>query len=118
MTDEIEMMRDQARRFIEREIAPQLERWRAQGRSDPAAWRHLGEMGLLLPELPEEFGGAGATLAHQMVIQDELARAEAVTGTLGSIRSPRTTSSTTAPTSRSSAGCRAWPAENCWRPSR
>jgi acyl-CoA dehydrogenase len=83
MTDEIDMMRDQARRFIEREIAPQLERWRAQGRSDSAAWRHLGEMGLLLPELPEAYGGAGATLAHQMVIQDELSRAEAATGTLG-----------------------------------
>ena len=82
MTDEIEMMREQLRRFIDREFVPQLERWREQGRSDPAAWRRLGEMGLLLPELPEEYGGAGATLAHQLVIQEELSRAEAVTATL------------------------------------
>lgn len=82
MTDEIEMMREQLRRFIDREFVPQLERWREQGRSDPAAWRRLGEMGLLLPELPEQYGGAGATLAHQLVIQEELSRAEAVTATL------------------------------------
>ena len=82
MTDEIEMMREQLRRFIDREFLPQLERWREQGCSDPAAWRRLGEMGLLLPELPEEYGGAGATLAHQLVIQEELSRAEAVTATL------------------------------------
>ena len=82
MTDEIEMMREQLRRFIDREFVPQLERWREQGRSDPAAWRRLGEMGLLLPELPEHYGGAGATLAHQLVIQEELSRAEAVTATL------------------------------------
>lgn len=82
MSEEIDMMRDQARRFIEKELVPQLARWREQGRSDPAAWRHLGEMGLLLPELPQAYGGAGGTLAHQMVIQEELSRAEASTGTV------------------------------------
>ncbi len=33
-------------------------------------------MGMLLPELPEAFGGADATLAHQLAIQEEYARAE------------------------------------------
>ncbi len=81
MTDDVDMTREQARRFIEGELVPQLDRWRAEGRSSPAAWRHFGEQGLLLPELPEQYGGAGATMAHQMVVQEELARAEANTGT-------------------------------------
>jgi acyl-CoA dehydrogenase len=55
--------------------------WRERGRSDPEAWRRFGEMGLLLPELPEAYGGSGATMAHQLVIQEELARAEVTTGT-------------------------------------
>ncbi len=81
MTDEIAMTRDQARRFIEAELVPQLDRWRREGRSDPAAWHAFGGLGLLLPELPDAYGGAGASLAHQFVIQDELARAEVNTGT-------------------------------------
>jgi acyl-CoA dehydrogenase len=33
-------------------------------------------MGFMLPELPEEYGGPGASLAYQLVVQDELAKAE------------------------------------------
>ncbi|HEY4066253.1 MAG TPA: acyl-CoA dehydrogenase family protein [Burkholderiaceae bacterium] len=76
MTEEIEMLRAQARRFVEARLAPELPRWRAQGFADKGAWRPVGEMGMLLPELPEAFGGAGGTLAHQLVVQEEFARAE------------------------------------------
>ena len=81
MTEDIDMVREQARRFIGAEMVPQLDAWRQAGRSDPAAWQALGALGLLLPEIPEAYGGAGATLAHQFVVQDELARAEVNTGT-------------------------------------
>ena len=33
-------------------------------------------MSFLLPEMPETYGGAGASLAYQLVVQDELAKAE------------------------------------------
>jgi acyl-CoA dehydrogenase len=82
MNDEIEMLREQARRFVEAELVPQLPRWRAQGHADRAAWRAVGEMGMLLPELPEVYGGSDATLAHQLVIQEEFARAEVPASTL------------------------------------
>lgn len=76
MTDDVAMYRDGVRAFIKGEVTPHLEAWRKQGRSDPEVWRRLGALGLLLPELPEEHGGAGGNVAHQMVLQDELARAE------------------------------------------
>ncbi len=76
MTDEIELLREQARRFVAAELAPELPRWRAQGYVDKGAWQKVGAMGMLLPELPEAFGGAGATLAHQLAIVEEFARAE------------------------------------------
>jgi acyl-CoA dehydrogenase len=82
MDDDIAAFGDQVRRYIEGEIAPQMDRWRRAGRIPPEVWRRFGEMGFLLPEMPEAYGGAGVSLAWQLVVQDELARAEvpAITG--------------------------------------
>ena len=76
MDEEVEAFRDQARRYIAREMVPHLDGWRRQGFIPREVWRPFAELGLLLPELPQEYGGAGANLAYQLVVQDELARAE------------------------------------------
>ncbi|MGR4870417.1 acyl-CoA dehydrogenase family protein [Variovorax sp. LARHSF232] len=76
MDDEIEAFREQVRRYVVAELAPQLDGWRRQGFVPREVWRPFGEMGFLLPELDERYGGAGATLAYQLVVQDELAKAE------------------------------------------
>jgi acyl-CoA dehydrogenase len=76
MDVDIEAFRDQARRYIERELVPHMDAWRRQGFIPREVWRPFAELGLLLPELPEAYGGAGANLAYQLVVQDELARAE------------------------------------------
>ena len=76
MDADIEAFRDQARRCIERELVPHLDVWRRQGFIPREVWRPFGELGFLLPELPESYGGAGVNLAYQLVVQDELARAE------------------------------------------
>lgn len=76
MDDVIEAFREQVRRYVARELAPKLEGWRRQGYIPRETWRPFGEMGFLLPELAEAYGGAGATLAYQLVVQDELAKAE------------------------------------------
>ena len=77
MDDELETFREQVRRLIEREIAPNMDSWRAQGFIPREAWRPLAALGALLPELAETYGGAGGSFAHQFVVQDELAKAEA-----------------------------------------
>jgi acyl-CoA dehydrogenase len=76
MTDEIEAFREQARRYIAGELTPHLPAWRQQGYIPREVWRPFAEMGLLLPEMGEAWGGAGGTLAHQLVVQDELAKQE------------------------------------------
>ncbi len=76
MDADIEAFRDQARRYIERELVPHMDAWRRQGFIPREVWRPFAELGFLLPELPEAYGGAGANLAYQLVVQDELARAE------------------------------------------
>ena len=82
MTEEMDLFRDQASRFIGAEMAPHAQRWREQGYIDRDIWKKLGAMSLMLPELPEEYGGAGGTLAHQLVVIEELTRHE-VAGSTG-----------------------------------
>lgn len=74
-TDETRMFRKPVRAFIERELAPHYDRWMAQGHPDTGAWIKAGDMGLLLPDVPEEYGGGGGTFAHEAVVVEELARA-------------------------------------------
>jgi len=81
MDDDVAAFREAVRRYVDAEIAPQVAGWRRQGFVPREVWRAFGQMGFLLPELPEAYGGAGAPLAYQMVVTDELARAE-VSGTV------------------------------------
>lgn len=76
MDDETESFRDQVRRYIEAELTPHLDSWRHQGFIPRETWRGLAGLGALLPELDECYGGSGASLAYQLVVQHELARAE------------------------------------------
>ena len=74
--EQLVAFRDQLRRYIAAELTPHLDGWRRQGFIPREVWRPFGELGFLLPEIGEDYGGAGATLAYQLVAQDELARAE------------------------------------------
>ena len=76
MDDDIAAFREQAQRYIAKELVPHLDGWRRQGFIPREVWQPFGELGFMLPELPEEYGGAGANLAYQLVVQDELACAE------------------------------------------
>ena len=57
--DEHETFRKTVSAFIEREIAPRYEDWEKAGQVDREVWKKAGEAGLLLTDIPEEYGGAG-----------------------------------------------------------
>ncbi|QEE26465.1 acyl-CoA dehydrogenase [Rhodanobacter glycinis] len=76
MDEDIEAFREQVRRYLAKELVPHMDDWRHQGYIPREVWRPFGELGFLLPELSDEYGGADANLAYQLVVQDELARAE------------------------------------------
>lgn len=80
MTEEIEAVRDSAEAFVRTEVEPNLPRWREQGHVDRSAWCKAGKQGLLLPEFPEVWGGAGMSLAHALAVQDVFAGAEVPPG--------------------------------------
>ena len=75
MTDEARAFREKVRQFIQNELAPHQDRWSKQGHPDADVWPKAGSMGVLLPEVPQEYGGSGGTFAHEAVIVEELARA-------------------------------------------
>ena len=74
MNEDLAIFRDQVRRFFEREMVPHVEKWRKQHRVDREAWLKAGEAGILCASIPEEYGGAGGTLAYEAVITEEAAR--------------------------------------------
>ena len=76
MDAEIETFREQVRRCASDKLVPHLDTWRRQGFIPRETWRALGDLGFLLPEMPEAYGGPGASLAYQLVVQDELAKLE------------------------------------------
>src|SRR5918996_91195 len=75
MSEDLVLLEEQARRFLASELTPHVERWHEQGIMDRAAWSKLGEAGLLCAGIPEEYGGAGGTFAHETVINREFALA-------------------------------------------
>ena len=54
-----DMFRDATRRFMQAEVEPHVERWRANGICDKEAFLKAGEQGLLGMWVPEEYGGMG-----------------------------------------------------------
>jgi acyl-CoA dehydrogenase len=72
MTEDLVLLEDQARRFIADEFVPQLDRWHEQHMYERDVWTKAGAAGLLCASMPEEYGGAGGTFAHDAVIIREL----------------------------------------------
>jgi acyl-CoA dehydrogenase len=75
MNDELRIFRKTVHQFILDEFVPQHSRWCEQHRPDAEAWTKAGATGLLLTDVPEEFGGGGGTFAHEAVVMEELAQA-------------------------------------------
>ncbi|PIL46122.1 acyl-CoA dehydrogenase [Massilia eurypsychrophila] len=72
MNPELEGFRDAVRRFVDSEVAPHQQRFRDQQHVDRALWNKGGEMGMLLADIPEHYGGSGGSFAHQCVVFEEL----------------------------------------------
>jgi len=75
MTEDLVLLEEQARRFFAAEFVPNLEQWNDDGIMDRAMWQKAGEAGLLCAAMPEQYGGAGGTFAHEAVINREIALA-------------------------------------------
>ena len=69
-----EMFRDSVRRFMQSEVAPNVEQWREDGCCDPAVFLKAGEQGLLCMWADEKYGGLGIEdfRFEQVVIEETI----------------------------------------------
>src|SRR5437588_1747182 len=75
MTEDLVLLEEQAQRFLASELVPDVEKWTEDGIMERSAWDKLGQAGLLCASIPEEYGGAGGSFAHETVINREIALA-------------------------------------------
>ncbi len=69
---DVEQLEDMANRFFASEFLPHYDEWEKNEIVDRSAWEKSGEAGLLCASMPEEYGGAGGTYAHEAVIAEAL----------------------------------------------
>ena len=75
MTPELETFQDSVRRFYERELVPNEDRWGRQQHVDREVWHKAGAAGLLCVGIAEEYGGGGGSFKHEAILFYEQSRA-------------------------------------------
>jgi alkylation response protein AidB-like acyl-CoA dehydrogenase len=75
MSEELELFRENVRRFVEAEVIPDYEQWEKDEIFPRGLWNKVGEQGLLCVDIPENYGGFGTDFLFSMVIQEAFARA-------------------------------------------
>ncbi|MDZ7907964.1 MAG: acyl-CoA dehydrogenase family protein [Gemmobacter sp.] len=84
LDEELEMIRDQFRRFAEEQVIPFAHEWHLKDELIPMSIiEQLAEMGVFGLTIPEEFGGFGLTKASMVVVSEELSRGYIGVGSLG-----------------------------------
>ena len=68
VTEDVAMLYDMAQRFMAEEIAPHYDVYEKNEMVDRSAWEKAGAAGLLCASMPEEYGGAGGSFAHESAI--------------------------------------------------
>ena len=84
LDDELEMIRDQFRRFADEQVVPHAHEWHLKDELIPMEIiTQLSEMGVFGLTIPEEFGGLGLSKASMVVVSEELSRGYIGVGSLG-----------------------------------
>jgi len=84
LDDELEMIREQFRRFAEDEVMPHAHGWHLRDELIPMhIIEKLAEMGVFGLTIPEEFGGFGMSKESMVVVSEELSRGYIGVGSLG-----------------------------------
>jgi (2S)-methylsuccinyl-CoA dehydrogenase len=84
LDEELEMIRDQFRRYADEQVAPFAHEWHLKDELIPMeVIQSLAEMGVFGLTIPEEFGGLGLSKASMVVVSEELSRGYIGVGSLG-----------------------------------
>ena len=83
LEDELEMIRDQFRRYAQEKVEPNAHKWHLKDQLIPIEIiEELADMGVFGLTIPEEFGGFGQSKASMCVVSEELSRGYIGVGSL------------------------------------
>lgn len=85
LSEDQRMIRDMARDFARREIAPHAQAWEKAGWIDDALVAQMGELGLLGMVVPEQWGGSYIDYVAYALAVEEISAGDGATGALMSI---------------------------------
>ena len=80
LPETVEIIRDQVRRFAEREITPLADQIDRENIFPLSLWKTMGELGVLGVTVSETYGGAGHGYLAHAVAMEEISRASASVG--------------------------------------
>lgn len=84
LDEDLEMIRDQFRRYADERVIPQAHGWHLRDELIPMEIiSELAELGVFGLTIPEEFGGLGLSKASMVVVSEELSRGYIGVGSLG-----------------------------------
>ncbi|WP_141056288.1 acyl-CoA dehydrogenase [Tepidiphilus succinatimandens] len=72
LTETERLVRDTARAYAQEKLQPRAQHAFRHEHTDPAIFREMGELGLLGPTIPEEYGGAGLNYVAYGLIAREI----------------------------------------------
>lgn len=85
LNDEHKMLRDAARDFAQKEIAPIAAEFDESGEFPYATIKKMGELGFMGIEIPEEYGGAGMDALAYVLALEEICKVDASHGVIMSV---------------------------------
>jgi hypothetical protein len=80
LPEHVEALRQEVRKFAEREIRPHVMAWDEAKTFPMAVVKQLGEMGMMGIIFPEQYGGAGMGYLEYAVVVEELSRVDGSVG--------------------------------------
>ncbi|USU05315.1 acyl-CoA dehydrogenase [Sphingomonadaceae bacterium OTU29LAMAA1] len=87
LSEDERMIRDTARAYAQDRLAPRIVEAFQHEHTDPAIFREMGELGLLGPTIPEEFGGVGANYVAYGLVAREVERIDSGYRSMMSVQS-------------------------------
>ena len=78
--EDLNLFRDQVRKFFDKALVPNLDRWEEEKIIDRGFWLACGEAGLLCPTVSTDYGGLGLDFRFNAVIAEELFYAGSTSG--------------------------------------
>lgn len=73
-TEELTMFKDMVLRCLEQEVLPHYEKWEKAHFTPKSIWKTLGDAGMLLVDMPSQFGAAETHFDVCQMIQEEMCR--------------------------------------------